>query len=41
MLYGEGWSQEDSALMTEALSEHEEVELCNDGARESLTAVPC
>jgi len=37
---GEGWSQEDSVLITDALSQHEGVELCNDGAEESLTAVP-
>jgi hypothetical protein len=41
VLYGEGWSQEDSVLMTEALSEHEGVELSNDRAHESLTVVPC
>lgn len=40
VLWGEGWSQEDSVLMTEALSQHEGVELCNDGAHESVTAVP-
>jgi hypothetical protein len=41
VLCGEGWSQEDSVLITDALSQHEGVELCNDGAHESLTAVPC
>jgi hypothetical protein len=40
VLCGEGWFQEDSVLVTEALSQHEAVELCNDGAHESLTVVP-
>jgi hypothetical protein len=40
VLCGDGWSQEDSVLVTEALSQHEGVELCNDGAHESLTIVP-
>jgi hypothetical protein len=36
MLWGEGWSHDELTLTAEALSQHEDIALCSDGADESL-----